>query len=129
MRVVFRWMGFLLSLFFCLSFTVVPVPVCKAIAMQPVQLAAAADKAPLPADVSKGKVKTKPKSKVNAKDGEYEIAVDRNDVKKSSGQNGKTDTVSKVIDYINRNLKPIGRYILLVIVARFAGKYMKKYRK
>ena len=73
MRVVFRWMGFLLSLFFCLSFTVVPVPVCKAIAMQPVQLAAAADKAPLPADVAKGKVKTKPKSKVSAKDGEYEL--------------------------------------------------------
>lgn len=74
-------------------------------------------------------MKTKPKAKVSAKDGEYEITVDRNAVKKSSGQGEETDTVSKVINYIKRNYKPIGRYILLVIVARFVGRYLKKYRK
>ncbi len=102
--------------------TVMPSRVCTVFAKQPVQLVMAAD-------VTNKKVKTKPKAKVSAKDGEYEITVDRNIVKKSSGQNGETDTFSNVINYINRNYKPIGRYILLVIVARFLRVYMKKYRK
>lgn len=109
--------------------TVMPSRVCTVFAKQPVQLVMAADNVLLAADVSNKKVKTKPKAKVSAKDGEYEITVDRNIVKKSSGQNGETDTVSNVINYINRNFKPIGRYILLVIVARFLRVYMKKYRK
>ena len=127
-RMCFRKLLNVLLLFCCLLCAVMPVNVCTASTVQPVQLAAA-DKTPLPADVSKGKVKTKPKAKVSAKDGEYEITVDRNAVKKSSGQNGKTDTVSNVINYINRNFKPIGRFILFVIVARFLRVYMKKYRK
>jgi len=81
------------------------------------------------ADVTTKKMKTKPKAKVSAKDGEYEITIDRNAVKKSSVQSGETDTISYVINYINRNYKPIGRYILFVIVARFLRVYMKKYRK
>ena len=102
--------------------TVMPVCVCTAFAKQPAQLVMAAD-------ITNKKVKTKPKAKVSAKDGEYEITVDRNAAKKSSGQGEETGTVSKVINYINRNFKTIGRYILLVIVARFLGVYMKKYRK
>ena len=102
--------------------TVMPACVCTTFAKQPVQLVIAAD-------VTNKKVKTKPKAKISAKDGEYEITVDRNAAKKSSRQSGETDTVSNVIDYINRNYKPIGRYILLVIVARFLSVYMKKYRK
>jgi hypothetical protein len=102
--------------------TVMPACVCTAFAKQPAQLVMAAD-------VTNKNVKTKPKAKVSTKDGEYEITVDRNAVKKSSGQSGETDTVSNVINYINRHFKPIGRYILLVIVARFLGVYMKKYRK
>ena len=109
--------------------TVMPVCVCTAFAKQPVQFAAAADNVLLAADVTNKNAKTKPKAKVSAKDGEYEITVDRNAVKKSSGQGEETGTVSKVINYINRNFKTIGRYILLVIVARFLGVYMKKYRK
>ena len=109
--------------------TVMPVCVCTAFAKQPVPLVMAADNVLLAADVTNKKVKTKPKAKVSAKDGEYEITVDRNAVKKSSGQGEETGTVSNVINYINRNFKPIGRYILLVIVARFLGVYMKKYRK
>ena len=109
--------------------TVMPVCVCTAFAKQTVPLVVAADNVLLAADVTNKKVKTKPKAKVSAKDGEYEITVDRNAVKKSSGQGEETDTVSKVINYIKRNYKPIGRYILLVIVARFVGRYLKKYRK
>jgi hypothetical protein len=109
--------------------TVMPACVCTAFAKQPAQLVMAADNVLLAADVTNKNVKTKPKAKVSTKDGEYEITVDRNAVKKSSGQSGETDTVSNVINYINRHFKPIGRYILLVIVARFLGVYMKKYRK
>ena len=106
-----------------------PVRVCTAFTVQPVQLVTAMDKAPLPADVAKKKVKSKPKAKVSAKDGEYEIAVDRNVKKKSSKQSEETDTASKVKDYIKLHFKYIGQYILFGIMALCLKVYTKKYRK
>lgn len=54
--------------------TVMPACVCTAFAKQSARLVMAAD-------VSNKNVKIKPKAKVSAKDGEYEITVDRNAAK------------------------------------------------
>lgn len=128
-RVFFRKLLNVLFLFCCLSFTVMPVRVCTAFTVQPVQLVTAKDKAPLPADVVKRKVKSKPKAKVSVQDGEYKVIVDRNAMKKSSKQSEEKDTASKVKNYINLHFKYIGQYILFGIMALCLKVYTKKYRK
>ena len=124
-RMLVRTLLKVLFLICCVSFTVMPVHICRAFSVQHVQLAATADKVPLPADIAEGTKKSK--SKAIAKDGEYEISVNRNDIQNSSGQS--EDTVSKVKRYINLPLKYIGQYILLGILAWSLRLYRNKKRK
>ena len=102
--------------------TAMPAPDCAAIALQSVVEVTVSDTPALQVAAATEKVKKKPKTKVKAKDGEYEITVDRNAAKRYEEEEDSWFNKK----YKKLSLKYSAQYILFGIIIWTLRLYNKK---
>ena len=115
-----KYLSVLLAVFVFVS--AMPVRDCAAVALQPVVAVTVSDTPALQVAAATEKVKKKPKTKVKAKDGEYEITVDRNAAKRYEEEEDSWFNKK----YKKLSLKYSAQYILFGIIIWALRLYNKK---
>ena len=118
-----KYLSVLLAVFVFVS--AMPVRDCAAVALQSVVEVTVSDTPALQVAAATEKVKKKPKTKVKAKDGEYEITVDRNAEKKYAAQEEEQGSWFNK-KYKKLSLKYAAQYILFGIIIWTLRLYNKK---